>query len=121
MNIGKKVAVLAVASGALVLGSAAGASAHGFGGGGGGFNPFGTVQTNTCDTLTGAISSIGATAPSGDITVGSNCLNFTNGTAAVQSNDCDTATGAIISTAGLAPSGDITIGSDCTNIATGTP
>ncbi|MFD7506794.1 hypothetical protein [Streptomyces sp. NPDC059850] len=118
MNIGKKVAVLAATAGALVLGSAGGASAHG---GYGGFDPFGTIQTNACDTAVGTIVEGAVTAPSGDINIASNCINFTSGTAAVQSNECDTAVGTIVGAAALAPTGDTTIGSNCTNIATGTP
>lgn len=119
MNIGKKVAVLAATAGALVLGSAAGASAHGYGGGG--FDPFGTIQTNACDTATSAIIQGAVAAPAGDLNIASDCINFTNGTAAVQSNDCDTATGPITGAAALAPTGDINIGSKCANIAYGTP
>lgn len=119
MNIGKKVAVLAVAAGALVMGSAAGASAHGIGGGG--FIPFGAYQGNTCDTSTGAIAAASVGAATGDITAASNCLNFTQGIAAYQDNDCDTATGPIAAVSGTAPTGAITAGSNCTNIAYGTP
>jgi len=112
VNIGKKVAVLAVAAGALVLGSAAGASAHG-----GGFDPFGTIQTNSCDTASSLITAVGGAAPTGDITNASNCLNFSTGGAAVQSNDCDTAAGPITAAGAAAPTGAITVGSNCTNIA----
>ncbi|MFF7649129.1 hypothetical protein ACFZCY_04600 [Streptomyces sp. NPDC007983] len=117
MNIGKKVAVLTVAAGALVLGSAGGASAHGYGG----FDPFGAYQGNTCDTSTGAIVATSVGAATGDITAASNCLNFTQGIAAYQGNDCDTATGPIAAVSGTAPTGGITVGSNCTNIAYGTP
>ncbi|MGW2330599.1 hypothetical protein ACWC5C_33295 [Streptomyces sp. NPDC001700] len=116
MNIGMKAAALTIAAGALVLGGAAGASAHG---GYGGFDPFGTIQTNACDTAVGTIIEGAVTAPSGDINIASNCINFTNGTAAVQSNDCDTAVGTIVGAAALAPTGDTTIGSNCSNIALG--
>lgn len=115
MNIGKKVAVLAVTAGALVMGSAAGASAHGFGG----FDPFGAIQSNTCDVATGAIAAASVAAPTGEINVGNDCVNFTQGTAAVQSNDCDAATGPIASISGTAPTGDINVGNRCTNIALG--
>jgi hypothetical protein len=119
VNIGKKVAVLAATAGALVLGSAGGASAHG--GGYGGFDPFGTIQTNSCDTASSLITAVGGAAPTGDITNASNCLNFTNGTAAVQSNDCDTAAGPITAAGAVAPTGAIAVGSNCTNIAYGNP
>jgi hypothetical protein len=119
VNIGKKAAALVVAAGALVLGSAVGASAHG--GGFRGLDPFGAIQTNACDTATSAIVQGAVTAPSGDLNIASECINFTSGTAAVQSNDCDTATGTIVGAAALAPTGDINIGSKCTNIALGTP
>ena len=117
MNIGKKVAALAVAAGALVLGSATGASAayHG----GGGFDPFGAIQSNSCSAAAGIIAPVGGAAPTGDINVGGDCLNFTNGTAAVQSNDCDSSVGAIASVSAAGPTGDINVGRNCTNIAYG--
>jgi len=115
VNIGKKVAVLAVAAGALVLGSAGGASAHGYGG----FDPFGTVQTNSCDTAAGPIVNTAVGATTGDISVNPNCLNYTNGTVAYQGNDCDTSTGLITNIGGLAGSGDISAAGNCSNIALG--
>lgn len=115
MNIGKKLAVLTVAAGALVLGSAGGASAHGYGG----FDPFGTIQTNSCDTAVGPIVNTAVGATTGDISFSGNCLNYTYGTAATQANNCDTATGLVTSVGGLASSGDITGGSNCSNIALG--
>ncbi|WP_055545470.1 hypothetical protein [Streptomyces sp. NBRC 110028] len=115
MNIGKKLAVLTVAAGALVLGSAGGASAHGFGG----FDPFGAIQTNSCDTAVGPIVNTAVGATTGDISFSGNCLNYTQGTAAIQANDCDTSTGLVTNIGGLASSGDITGGSNCTNIALG--
>ena len=115
MNIGKKVAVLTVAAGALVLGGAGGASAHGYGG----FDPFGTIQTNSCKTAAGPIANTAVGATTGDIGIDANCLNYTYGTAAVQSNDCGTATGAIVNVGGLASSGDINAAANCQNIALG--
>jgi len=115
VNIGKKVAVLTVAAGALVLGSAGGASAHGFGG----FDPFGTVQTNKCYSGAGAIIAAAGAAPTGEVTIDSSCLNYTNGTAAVQSNDCGTGTGPITHIGGAAPTGNTSVTSNCTNIALG--
>src|SRR4051812_44509237 len=105
VNIGKKAAPLSVAAGALVLGSAAGASAHGL-------DPFGTIQTNSCETTTSAITHGAADLAGtvGDINIGADCINFSNSGAAVQSNDCDTATGIIThGAASLAPTGDINV------------
>ncbi|WP_184503161.1 hypothetical protein [Streptomyces botrytidirepellens] len=113
MNIGKKVAVLTVAAGALIISGAGGASAHS----GGGFNPWGVIQTNHCDTKIGDIIGVEIAAPGGDINAGAECLNFTNNPAAVQSNDCETATGLITPVTGTAPGGDINVGAKCTNIA----
>ncbi|MEU0845487.1 hypothetical protein ABZ370_39375 [Streptomyces sp. NPDC005962] len=115
MNIGKKVAALAVAAGALVLGSAAGASAHGYGG----FDPFGAVQSNSCKATAGIIAPVGGVAPTGDINVGGDCLNYTQGTAAVQSNDCDSSVGSIVSVGAAGPTGDVNVGRNCSNIALG--
>ncbi|MEU8825882.1 hypothetical protein [Streptomyces sp. NPDC048636] len=111
MNIGKKAILLTAAAGALVIGGAGSALAHN---GGDGF----VAQLNHCDTATGTIATVGGAAPTGDINVGADCINFTNSSGNVfQSNECDTATGTIAPVAGLAPVGDVNIGSNCTNIA----
>ncbi|QLH23191.1 hypothetical protein [Streptomyces sp. Rer75] len=111
MNIGKKAALLTAAAGALVFVGAGAASAHNFG------SDLGAIQTNTCDTATGAIASTGVAAPTGEINVGSDCINFTNSGAVFQSNDCDTAAGPIVALGTAAPTGDINVGSNCANIA----
>ena len=111
VNIGKKAAFLTAAAGALVFVGASAASAHNYG------NDLGAIQTNACDTATSAIITGAVAAPSGDLNVGSDCINFTNSGAAFQSNDCDTATGPITTAPALAPTGDINIGSNCANIA----
>ncbi|MEU1790926.1 hypothetical protein ABZ553_34665 [Streptomyces sparsogenes] len=114
MQIGKKAALMAAAAGAIVIGTAGGASAYGFGplvGAGG------VVQSNDCDTATGAIPATGSVSGTGEITVGSDCTNFTNSAAVVQRNDCDVTTGPIATTGNVGPTGDINIGRPCTNIA----
>ena len=109
MNIGKKAIFLTAAAGALVVGGAGGALAHGNGT---------AVQTNHCDTATGAITSVGGAAPTGDINIGADCINYTNtGAATFQSNECDTATGVIAPVGAAAPTGDINVGATCTNIS----
>ncbi|MGY0059657.1 hypothetical protein ACWY4P_24400 [Streptomyces sp. LZ34] len=105
---------MAAAAGAMVIGTAGAASAYGFGplvGSSGG------IQSNSCDTHTGTTTDPGLAAPTGDINIGSDCINFTNSGAAIQANDCDTATGTTTVAGGAAPTGDIEIGSNCTNIA----
>ncbi|MET7935930.1 hypothetical protein [Streptomyces sp. NPDC005322] len=110
MNIGKKAILLTAAAGALVIGGAGGALANG--------NDDFVVQLNHCDTATGPITQVGGGAPTGDIEVGADCINFTNSHGSVfQANDCDTATGAVTQVGGLAPTGDINAGANCTNIA----
>ncbi|MFI0817360.1 hypothetical protein ACH4TX_12790 [Streptomyces sp. NPDC021098] len=109
MNIGKKAAFLTAAAGALVIVGAGAASAHAYGG---------VYQGNDCETATGAIITGAVTAPSGDLNVGADCVNFTNsGATAYQGNDCSTATGPITTAPALAPTGDINLGAHCTNIA----
>lgn len=114
MQIGKKAALMAAAAGAMVIGTAGGASAHGFG-------PLlgssGSIQSNSCDTSTGTTLIQGALAPTGDTAIGSDCVNFNNTGAGIQANDCDTRTGTTTNTGGMAPTGDINIGSKCANIA----
>lgn len=114
MQIGKKAALMAAAAGAMVIGTTGAASAYGFGplvGSNGG------VQANSCDTSTGTTLITGAGAPTGDTSIGSDCINFTNSPGVFQANDCDTATGTTTNTGGAAPTGDITIGSKCANVA----
>ncbi|MEU1804420.1 hypothetical protein [Streptomyces sp. NPDC019937] len=119
MKIGKKAALMTAAAGAMVIGTAGGASAYGLGGLTGGNN--GVAQANSCDSATSAIITGAVTSPSGPLDVASDCLNFTNGGAAYQGNDCDTATGPITTAAALAPTDDIDLGSHCTNVALADP
>ena len=119
MKIGKKAALMTAAAGAMVIGTAGGASAYGLGGLTGGNN--GVTQANACDTATSAIITGAVTAPSGVLDVASDCVNFTNSHAATQVNDCDTATGPVTTAAALAPTDDIELGSNCTNIAIADP
>src|SRR4051812_30264774 len=114
MQIGKKAALMAAAAGAIVIGTAGGASAYGYGPL---FGSGGTIQSNDCDTATGPIPTTGSVSSTGDINAGSDCTNFTNSAAAVQRNDCDTTTGAIATTGNPSPTGDINVGRPCTNIA----
>ncbi|NEW74728.1 hypothetical protein [Streptomyces rhizosphaericus] len=110
MNIGKKAVLLTAAAGALVIGGAGGALANA--------NDDLIVQLNSCETATGTTTNTGAAAPTGDVNIGSDCINFTNtGGSVVQANDCDTATGTTVITGGMAPTGDTNIGSKCANIA----
>ncbi|KAK1180451.1 hypothetical protein B7755_021265 [Streptomyces sp. NBS 14/10] len=113
MQIGKKAALMAAAAGAMVIGTAGGASAYGVGPL---FGSSGGVQSNSCDTHTGTTMLTGMAAPTGDQNIGSDCVNFTN-SGASQINDCDTATGTTMLTGGAAPSGDVHIGSKCANVA----
>jgi len=119
MKIGKKAALMTAAAGAMVIGTAGGASAYGLGGLTGGNN--GVSQANSCDTATSAIITGAVTAPSGVLDVASDCVNFTNGGAAYQGNDCDTSTGPVTTAAALAPTDDIELGANCTNIALADP
>ncbi|MER6143747.1 hypothetical protein ABT174_27495 [Streptomyces sparsogenes] len=105
---------MAAAAGAIIIGTAGGASAYG---NGPLFGSGGAIQRNDCDTTTGAIPSTGSVSGTGEINVGSACTNFTNSAAAVQSNDCDVRTGPIATTGNVGPTGDINIGRPCTNIA----
>ncbi|MEU5031388.1 hypothetical protein [Streptomyces milbemycinicus] len=109
MNIVKKAALLAATAGTMVIVGATGASAAGGGGGG--------VQSNDCDTRVGTILDPSVAGPTGDIEIGSSCINIDYGGSAFQSNDCDTAAGIVTNTAGAAPSGDIKLGSSCSNIS----
>ncbi|RNG23118.1 hypothetical protein [Streptomyces botrytidirepellens] len=111
MNIGKKAILLTAAAGALAISGAGGAMAYG--------NGDLVTQSNKCDTETGLTAPGGLDlAPSGDVTIGSDCINFTNTGAVSQSNDCDTSTAVDLGGgADLAPEGDVSIGSNCANIA----
>ncbi|MEU8873662.1 hypothetical protein AB0D24_21315 [Streptomyces javensis] len=110
MNIGKKAVLLTAAAGALVIGGAGGALANA--------NDDFIVQLNSCDTATGTTTNTGAAAPTGDLDLGSDCINFTNSSGSVvQANDCDTTTGTTVIMGGMAPTGDTNIGSNCANIA----
>ncbi|GLV78602.1 hypothetical protein [Streptomyces hygroscopicus] len=110
MNIGKKAILLTAAAGSLVIGGAGGALAHS--------SDDLTVQLNKCGTAVGPTTHTSLGAPTGDLNIGSDCLNFTNSRGTVvQSNDCDTSTGLTLHTGGLAPTGDTNIGSKCANIA----
>ncbi|WPB91852.1 hypothetical protein [Streptomyces malaysiensis] len=102
----------AAAAGTMVVGGAGSASAHGL-------SPHvgGAAQLNSCDTNAGTVTQVGGMAPTRDVTVGSDCINFTNTGAAFQANDCDTATGAIIQMGGASPTGNVEVGANCTNIA----
>lgn len=85
MQIAKKAALLAATASTLVLLGTGTAAAYGNGGNSGADRNTGTptsfdissfiFQSNDCDTLTGAIASAGAAAPSGEIGVGSTCVN----------------------------------------------
>ncbi|MFF7649125.1 hypothetical protein ACFZCY_04580 [Streptomyces sp. NPDC007983] len=119
MKIGKKAALMTAAAGAMVIGTAGGASAYGLGGLTGGGN--GVAQANSCDGATSAIITGAVAAPSGVLDVSSDCVNFTNASAGYQGNDCDTATGPVTTLPALAPTGDIDLGSNCTNIALADP
>ncbi|MGW2330595.1 hypothetical protein ACWC5C_33275 [Streptomyces sp. NPDC001700] len=110
---------MTAAAGAMVIGTAGGASAYGLGGLTGGNN--GVTQANSCDTATSAIITGAVLAPSGVLDVASDCVNFTNSKAATQVNDCDTATGPITTLPAVAPTDDIELGSNCTNIAIAEP
>ncbi|MCP9206664.1 hypothetical protein [Streptomyces cucumeris] len=111
MNIGKKAFFLTAAAGSLVVSGAAGAMALG------NTNSGWVAQSNHCDTNVGDVATVGGLAPTGDVNVGSDCINFTNRGAALQSNECETSTGVIAPIGAAAPTGDVNIGSKCANIA----
>ncbi|MFE3220028.1 hypothetical protein [Streptomyces antimycoticus] len=117
MQIGKKAALMAAAAaGTMVVGGAGSASAHGL------FPQSSSAQRNHCDTATGPTANNGVFAPTGDLDIGSDCINFANRDGAVlQSNDCDTATGTTLVIGFAAPTGDTNIGSNCANIALDEP
>ncbi|MEU8824764.1 hypothetical protein [Streptomyces sp. NPDC048636] len=112
MNIGKKAIFLTAAAGALVVSGsgAAGALAN--------TNNGWTAQANHCDTAVGDVATVGGAAPTGELNIGADCVNFTNkGGSALQSNECETTTGVIAPVGALAPTDDVNIGANCTNIA----
>ncbi|MGV9848780.1 hypothetical protein ACWDWU_08265 [Streptomyces sp. NPDC003442] len=82
MQIAKKAALVAATAGALALLGTGTAAADGYGG-----SDVPTsvnlssliVQNNHCNTSTGTTSSIGGVGPSGDMKIGSNCVNFIGG------------------------------------------
>ena len=115
MNIGKKAILLTAAAGALAISGARGAMAYG--------NGDLVSQSNKCDTETGITAPGGLDlAPTGDVSIGADCINFTNTHAVSQSNHCDTSTAADLGGgATLAPEGDTHIGANCANIAIDTP
>ncbi|MFI6449891.1 hypothetical protein [Kitasatospora sp. NPDC050543] len=114
MHIGKKAAFLSAVAGALVLGGAGGASAHGLGDL---FDHSGSSQRNACSTNTGTIADTVVTAPTGDITFDSNCINVDGTGQAHQTNECDTYAGTTTATSALSPTGEIEVSSNCANIA----
>ncbi|MFI0775885.1 hypothetical protein [Streptomyces sp. NPDC021212] len=115
MQISKKVALMAAAAaGTMVVGGAGSASAFGLFPTGDGVR-----QSNSCDTRVGDVVPVNVAAPTGDIDLNPDCVNFTNSHAAYQSNDCDTATGIIAPVGGAAPTSDLDIGPNCANIAVG--
>ncbi|MCQ8835674.1 hypothetical protein [Streptomyces malaysiensis] len=94
MQIAKKAVLLAATASTLALLGTGTAAANGYGGGQGGYggdsNRSAEVPTNVdidtfifqrndCDTLNGGAYSIGGAAPSGDIKIGSTCLNNIRG------------------------------------------
>ncbi|MFI6446251.1 hypothetical protein [Kitasatospora sp. NPDC050543] len=115
MHIGKKAAFLSAVAGALVLGAGGAASAcathphHPA--------PGGSTQHNECSTSTGTIADTVLTAPTGDVSFGSNCINLDGTGQAHQTNECDTSAGTTAVTSGLAPTGEIEVSSNCANIA----
>ncbi|WP_432040606.1 hypothetical protein [Streptomyces cucumeris] len=105
MNIGKKV-FLGAAAGALIIGSAASASAYG---------NSSLTRASHCDTTVGDVATVGGVAPTGDVNIGAECVS--TGSADLQANQCDTTTGVIAPVGVAAPTGDINIGSKCANLA----
>ncbi|MCQ8835675.1 hypothetical protein [Streptomyces malaysiensis] len=86
MQIAKKAVLLAATAGALALLGTGTAAANGYGGSDrntGAPTSFDVstfiFQSNDCDTLNGGAYSIGGAAPSGDVTIGSTCLNNIGG------------------------------------------
>ncbi|MBI0380473.1 hypothetical protein JBE27_30455 [Streptomyces albiflaviniger] len=82
MQIAKKAALVAATAGALALLGTGTAAANGYGG-----SDIPTTvnlssfifQSNDCDTATGTTASTGGAAPSGDINIGSSCINYIGG------------------------------------------
>ncbi|MBU3866556.1 hypothetical protein KN815_21555 [Streptomyces sp. 4503] len=83
MQIAKKAALVAATAGTLALLGTGTAAA---GGDDGGFDSSTSVnlssfifQSNECNTSTGHTSSISGLGPSGDMNIGSNCINHLGG------------------------------------------
>ncbi|MCQ8187249.1 hypothetical protein [Streptomyces rugosispiralis] len=81
MQIAKKAALLAATAGAFALLGTGTAAADGYGSDVPTSFKLSSVifQDNHCNTSTGTTSSIGGVGPSGDMTIGSNCVNFIGG------------------------------------------
>ncbi|AGP60862.1 hypothetical protein [Streptomyces rapamycinicus] len=87
MQIAKKAALLAATAGTLALLGTGTATANGYGGGSDRSSDVPTsvdistfiFQKNDCDTRNGQAFSTGAVGPSGDIKIGSTCLNNIGG------------------------------------------
>ncbi|AGP60863.1 hypothetical protein [Streptomyces rapamycinicus] len=87
MQIAKKAALLAATAGTLALLGTGTATANGYGGGSDRSSDVPSsinlssfiFQSNDCDTLNGGAYSIGGAAPSGDVNIGSTCLNNIGG------------------------------------------
>ncbi|OPF71335.1 hypothetical protein VT50_0234275 [Streptomyces antioxidans] len=85
MQIAKKAALLAATAGTLVLLGTGTAAAHGHGSDRGAdipttFNLSSFIfQTNDCDTATGTTTVTSAAAPTGDVGIGSTCINAIGG------------------------------------------
>ncbi|GAA1087345.1 hypothetical protein [Streptomyces javensis] len=82
MHIAKKAALLAATAGTLALLGTGTAAANGYGGSDRNADVPTSVnlsnfifQSNDCDTATGTTASTGGVGPSGDIKIGSTCLN----------------------------------------------
>ncbi|MGW5692568.1 hypothetical protein ACWEWX_16795 [Streptomyces asiaticus] len=86
MQIAKKAALVAATAGALALLGTGTAAANGYGGSDRStttptsFDVSSFIfQSNDCDTATGTTLSTGGAAPSGDINIGSSCINYIGG------------------------------------------
>ncbi|GAA2305495.1 hypothetical protein [Streptomyces violaceusniger] len=85
MQIAKKAVLLAATAGTLVLLGTGTAAANGYGSERSAdipttFNLSSLIfQSNDCDTATGVTSSAAGTGPTGDITIGSTCINAIGG------------------------------------------
>ncbi|WP_413098851.1 hypothetical protein [Streptomyces sp. Inha503] len=85
MQIAKKAALLAATAGTLALLGTGTAAAHGHGSNRSADIPTTfdissfIFQSNDCDTLTGATTVTSATAPTGELNIGSTCANVIGG------------------------------------------